>query len=272
MSHLLHLTIIALAGAALLASCAAAGTRGAAGDAADAPGGAPADAAAKAQVPTGQTAQALDLPAEKGGPIRYLLYVPADYATGEKPWPLVLFLHGAGERGDDLEAVKKHGPPRLIGEGKTFPFLCVSPQCPKESWWDRPERTAALAALLDHLQATLRVAPDRVVLTGLSMGGFGTWALASAEPKRFAALAPICGKGDPAKAGLIAHIPTWVFHGAKDPLVPVTFSEAMVEALKQAGGDPKFTVYPEAKHDSWTETYANPKFWEWLLAQRRKSS
>jgi len=259
MSHLLHLTLIALAGGALLASCAAAGSRGG-----------PADPAAKAAVPTGQAARSLDLPAEKGGSIRYLLYVPEDYARSDTPWPLVLFLHGAGERGDDLDAVKKHGPPKLIAAGKAFPFLCVSPQCPKTGWWDRPAQIAALAALLDHLQATLDVDADRVVLTSLSMGGFGTWALATAHPDRFAALAPICGKGDPSKADRIAHIPAWVFHGAKDPVVPVKFSEAMVEALKKAGGEPTLTVYPEAKHDSWTQTYADPAFWKWLLAQRRK--
>ena len=264
MSHFLHHSVMLLAGAVLLASCAAGGSRGAGDAAGDAP-----DADAKAQVPTGQHPQTLELPGAGGGPIRYLLYVPEGYAASEKPWPLVLFLHGAGERGDDLEAVKKHGPPKLVGEGKAFPFICVSPQCPKGGWWDKPEQTAALVALLDHLQKTLDVDADRVVLTGLSMGGFGTWALAMAEPKRFAALAPICGRGDPKKADRIAHIPAWVFHGAKDPTVPVTFSEAMVEALKKAGGAPKFTVYPEAKHDSWTQTYANPKFWEWLLAQRR---
>jgi len=259
MSHALHLTGLAVVGGLLLVSCALAGSRGG-----------PADPDAKAPVPTGQTAQSLALKGPDGGSIRYLLYVPDDYAKRDKPWPLVLFLHGAGERGANLDLVKKHGPPKLIAAGKAFPFLCVSPQCPKSGWWDRPAQIAALVALLDHLQATLNVDVDRVYLTGLSMGGFGTWALAMAHPGRFAALAPICGKGAPSKADRIAHIPTWVFHGAKDPVVPVRFSEEMVEALKKAGGQPKFTVYPGAKHDSWTQTYANPDFWKWLLAQRRK--
>ncbi|MEA3368586.1 MAG: prolyl oligopeptidase family serine peptidase [Planctomycetota bacterium] len=223
-----------------------------------------------ADVRTGQHPQTLQTDATKAGEIRYLLYVPEAYPESKQRWPLVLFLHGAGERGDDLEKVKVHGPPKLVGKGKALPFLCVSPQCPKGGWWDRPDQVAGLVALLDHLQKTLRVDPDRVYLTGLSMGGFGTWALAMKEPKRFAAIAPICGKGDPSKAERIAHLPTWVFHGGKDRVVPTRHSEEMVEALKAAGGDPKLTVYPDAGHDSWTRTYENPEFWKWLLAQRRK--
>jgi len=223
-----------------------------------------------ADVRTGQHPQTLKTEATKAGEVRYLLYVPPDYTKGEKPWPLVLFLHGLGESGQDLEKVKIHGPPKLAAAGKDFPFICASPQCPKGKWWSSPDRLAGLVALLDHLQKTLRVDPDRVYVTGLSMGGFGTWALAMKEPKRFAAIAPICGKGDPEKADRIAHIPAWVFHGGKDKTVPTRHSEDMVEALKKAGGSPKLTVYPDAGHDSWTRTYDNPDFWKWLLAQRRK--
>jgi len=229
-----------------------------------------AGSAAAAEVQTGQHPQTLKTDAAKAGEVRYLLYVPPEYTKSEKKWPLVLFLHGLGESGQDLEKVKVHGPPKLIAAGKDFPFLCASPQCPRGKWWSSPDRLAGLVALLDHLQKTLRVDPDRVYLTGLSMGGFGTWALAAEQPKRFAAIAPICGKGNPEKAKRIAHIPTWVFHGAKDKVVPPRHSEAMVEALKAAGGNPKLTIYPDAGHNSWTRTYANPEFWKWLLAQRRK--
>ncbi|MCL5280100.1 MAG: prolyl oligopeptidase family serine peptidase [Planctomycetes bacterium] len=200
--------------------------------------------------------------------LKYLLYLPQGY--GEKKdqkWPLVLFLHGAGERGNDLNLVKKHGPPKLIDQGKEFPFIVVSPQCPISSWW--PEQVDALAALLDEVQSKYAVDADRVYLTGLSMGGFGTWTLATRYPDRFAALAPICGGGDKYLVSRLKSVPVWVFHGAKDPVVPLQASTEMVEALKKAGGDVQFTVYPEAQHDSWTETYDNPKLYEWFLSHRR---
>ncbi len=126
-----------------------------------------------------------------------------------------------------------------------------------------------LNALLDSVIKEYHVDKDRVYLTGLSMGGFGTWALAAAFPGKFAALAPICGGGSPADAAKLARLPIWVFHGAKDNTVPLKRSEEMVEALKAAGGHPKFTVYPDAGHDSWTATYDNPEFYQWLLAQKR---
>lgn len=196
--------------------------------------------------------------------LKYLLYLPENYDQQEK-WPLVLFLHGAGERGDDLEVVKKHGPPKLIAAGKQFPFLCVSPQCPPDRWWD----PFVLTTLLDDLESRYKVDRDRIIVTGLSMGGYGTWSLASYTPKRFAAIAPICGGGDVGRARTIAHIPTWIFHGEKDTAVPVERSKEMAAALEKAGAHPKFTLYPEAPHDSWTETYNNPELYEWLLAQRR---
>ncbi len=220
-----------------------------------------------AEVKTGQYAQVLETGATKAGRIEYWLYIPAGYAGAKEPLPLVVFLHGLGERAPEIEKVKKHGPPKLIARGKPFPFICISPQCPAKSWW--PQETKALVALLDEIEAKYNVDKDRVYLTGLSMGGFGTWALALDQPRRFAAIAPICGKGDPGKVARIKHVPTWVFHGGKDRTVPLKASEEMVEALKAAGGRPKFTVYPDAGHNSWTVTYNNPDFWKWLLAQRR---
>jgi predicted peptidase len=128
---------------------------------------------------------------------------------------------------------------------------------------------AALSALLDNLAARYRVDQDRVYVTGLSMGGFGAWQLAVDYPARFAAIAPVCGKGEPAKAQLIKDLPIWVFHGAKDPVVPVSNSQDMVDALKKCGSDVKLTIYPEALHDSWTETYNNPELYNWFLQHKR---
>lgn len=199
--------------------------------------------------------------------LKYLLYLPADYDR-QASWPLVLFLHGAGERGDNLEQVKKHGPPKLIAAGKTFPFIVVSPQCPQHRWWEPFE----LRTLLDEIVKKYKIDQDRVYVTGLSMGGFGTWSLAAYAPERMAAIVPICGGGEPFTARILYGIPVWVFHGAKDTVVPLERSEEMVEALKKSRGNVKFTVYPEAGHDSWTETYANPKLYEWLLRQKRNAS
>lgn len=194
----------------------------------------------------------------------YLLYLPKDYEKQES-WPLLLFLHGSGERGDDLELVKVHGPPNLIAAGKDFPFIVVSPQCPKDQSWEPIE----LMALLDDIGRKYKVDADRIYVTGLSMGGFGTWRLAAYAPHRFAAIAPICGGGETYWTKRFAHLPTWVFHGAKDEGVPLERSQSMVDALQKEGGNPKLTVYPDAEHDSWTETYNNPEFYEWLLAQKR---
>jgi len=196
--------------------------------------------------------------------MNYLLYLPEGYDQ-QDAWPLVLFLHGAGERGDNLDLVKKHGPPKLIAEGKHFPFIVVSPQCPKNRWWEPFE----LKTLLDDIVQRYKVDEDRVYLTGLSMGGFGSWSLAAYAPKRFAAVAPICGGGEPILTSLYRKVPFWVFHGAKDPIVPLERSQVMVDALKRRKGNVKFTIYPEAGHDAWTETYNNPEFFEWMLEQKR---
>lgn len=197
--------------------------------------------------------------------VNYLLYLPPDYAAGNESWPLILFLHGAGERGTDIELVKKHGPPKLVAQGQQFPFVIASPQCPAGQWWE----SDTLVALLDTLVAENRIDTSRIYLTGLSMGGFGTWGLAIQNPQRFAAIAPICGGGIAPATSSLVKVPAWVFHGAKDRVVSVKESEAMVEALKRYGGQVRFTVYPEAQHDSWTETYANPELYEWFLSHRR---
>jgi len=201
--------------------------------------------------------------------LNYLLFLPKGYdKDSEQKWPLILYLHGAGERGDDLERVKVHGPPKIVEQEDDFPFIVISPQCPEFSWWTF--EIEVLNALLDRITKRHAVDEDRVYLTGLSMGGFGTWSLATAYPERFAAIAPICGRGDSKKAHLLKDIPAWVFHGAKDEVVKPENSEEMVNALKEIGADVQYTLYPDAGHDSWTETYNNPKLYEWFLKHKRK--
>jgi predicted peptidase len=204
---------------------------------------------------------------KSGTGLEYLLYLPAGYGTETgKKWPLMLFLHGSGERGTILDSVKKHGPPKVVETGKELPFIIVSPQCPPGQRW----QASSLDALLQEVINQHRVDASRLYLTGLSMGGFGTWDYATTYPQRFAAIAPICGGGNPKKAEAIRHLPVWVFHGAKDAAVPLKQSEQMVNALKKAGNQVKFTVYPEAEHDSWTETYNNPLLYEWLLSHKKQ--
>ncbi|MEW5745224.1 MAG: prolyl oligopeptidase family serine peptidase [Nitrospirota bacterium] len=198
---------------------------------------------------------------------RYLLFLPNRYLDQEEPWPLVLFLHGAAERGNDLKRIKAHGIPRVVEERKDLPFIAVSPQCPEGEYWI-PDM---LAVLLDEVEAEHRVDRDRISLTGISMGGYGAWRMAMDYPDRFAALAPICGGGDPDEVCRIKHLPVWAFHGARDRVVPLSESEEMVNALRSCGGTVRFTVYPDAGHDAWTVTYNNPELYAWLLQHRRQA-
>ncbi|MSU25254.1 MAG: phospholipase [Opitutus sp.] len=239
---------------------------------------------------------------------QYLLSLPTGYdAASDKKWPVILFLHGSGERGSDVWKVAIHGPPKLIrGPIATPPpapepstkappapetvearalreqsaaflkanFIVVSPQCPAGKSWDDD----GVLALLDEITVNHKTDPTRHYLTGLSMGGFGTWSVAMKFPERFAAIVPICGGGNPTdvrrssreKKVPLTSLGVWVFHGAKDPTVALAESETMVAALKKAGvTDLQLTVYPEAKHDSWTETYNNPELYAWLLKHQR---
>jgi len=198
---------------------------------------------------------------------QYWLYLPKNYEQDQTEWPLMLFLHGAGERGNDLKKVKIHGPPKLVQNGKHFPFIIISPQCPEEQWWS----SDILDLLLKDVSKKYRIDENRIYVTGLSMGGYGTWDLAIKYPNRFAAIAPVCGGGDPTKASVLKDLPIWVFHGAKDEVVTLDKSQVMVDAIEKTGGSVKFTIYPEANHDSWTETYNNPELYEWFLAQSREA-
>jgi predicted peptidase len=200
----------------------------------------------------------------------YLVYLPPGYEDNNKEWPLLLFLHGAGEIGNDLNYLKRLGLPMLIEQGKDFPFIVISPQCPPGQRWE----PLALTALLDEVENIYRVDKTRVYLTGLSMGGEGVWRFIFTQPTRFAAIAPVCGRSSSyyLDACKIKDLPAWVFHGAKDDVVSVSESERIVNALKNCGSDVKFTVYPEGNHNVWTETYNNNKLYEWFLMQQLEES
>jgi dienelactone hydrolase len=205
-------------------------------------------------VPSGRSSAGFD----------YLVYVPDGYYRSLRRWPLILTLHGGGEVGDDLDRVRGQGLPLRVEEKGGLPFVIVAPQSPGLGW-----DVGALAALLVEVLEQYRVDADRVYLVGQSMGGTGTWALAASCPERFAAIAPICGGGDPTSAWRLGNLATWAFLGSDDRIVPLERSERMIAALKQARGDARLTVYPGVGHDAWTRNYADPKFYEWLLQHRR---
>jgi predicted peptidase len=209
----------------------------------------------------------------KDGDSKYVLFVPHDY-KGDKEFPLILFLHGAGERGDDGEAPVKQGIGNAIkfknGE-KKFPFFVVFPQCSKKGTWKAggPDADRALG-ILDEVQKTYKIDAKRIYLTGLSLGGYGTWSLAAADPDRWAAIAPVCGGGDPSMASKIKDIPCWCFHGDQDKAVAVNKSREMIDALKKAGGNPRYSEFPYVGHNSWDPAYTTSELYPWLLAQKRK--
>ncbi|MBX9781799.1 MAG: prolyl oligopeptidase family serine peptidase [Chitinophagaceae bacterium] len=198
---------------------------------------------------------------------RYLLYLPEGYLNDTiTKWPMIIFMHGSGESGDDIEKVKAHGPPKLIAQGKKFPFIIVSPQASNASSGFQAE---VIKGMLTDLKKKYRVDEDRVYLTGLSMGGYGTWEVAEKHPEEFAAIAPICGGGDADRVWRLRHIPVWCFHGAKDDVVPLAASKVMVDSLKKYSKNVRFTVYPDANHNSWEATYNNDSLYTWFLSQKR---
>jgi predicted peptidase len=225
--------------------------------------------------PPNQMAKHLRLKRQEKLEINYLLFLPEGYdAKVQKRWPLILFLHGSGERGTDVWKVATHGPPKIVTSKPDFPFILVSPQCPEGRIWSNDE----LLPLLEEIIRKYAVDKSRVYLTGLSMGGYGTWSLGLSHPELFAAIVPICGGGEfispflssRDKPEALRTLGIWAFHGAKDPVVPVTESERMVELSKKLGvKEVKLTVYPDAGHDAWTETYKNPELYEWLLEHKR---
>ena len=198
----------------------------------------------------------------------YLLYLPKDYNVDkEKKWPTILFLHGKGERGDDLELVKIHGIPKIVSTKKDFKFIAISPQCPNDYVWRDEEMLIALESLLLKMIKNFRIDKSRLYVTGLSMGGRGTWAIAAHRPDLFAAAAPICGGGDPSTAFRLTKLPFWVFQGALDKVHYPKESEIMIKDLKNKGGEVRYTLYPNLHHDSWTITYDNSELYKWFLSK-----
>ncbi|MGZ8982678.1 MAG: carboxylesterase family protein [Methylotenera sp.] len=213
----------------------------------------------------GQQPQSFSRQVSKTVTANYLLYLPKDYKHDkERRWPLIIFLHGAGERGDDLSKIKVNGLPKLLETNGDFPFIVISPQVPKDSNWD----IDVLDALLDEALEQLPVDPSRVYLTGLSMGGYATWEWAIQRPERFAAIAPVCGSGLRYRACRLSHVPVWAFHGDQDPIVPFREDELMVKDVQSCGGEAQLTTYAGGGHDAWTETYANPELYNWFLKHR----
>jgi predicted peptidase len=220
-----------------------------------------------------------------GKELKYRLLKP-DHYDPKKSYPLVVFLHGAGERGDDNTAQLIHGVGDFASEEnrKKYPCFLVAPQCPKNQKWNDVDWGAAthtlpkepsesgrlVLELIPAIQKEYSIDAKRLYITGLSMGGYGTWDLIARKPDLFAAAVPICGGADEATAPTIAKLPIWVFHGAKDPAVKVERSRRMVEALKKAGGEPKYTEYADVAHDSWVKAYKDPEMMKWLFAQKRE--
>jgi predicted peptidase len=206
-----------------------------------------------------------------GAAVKYTVFVPHQQEPGKKV-PTILFLHGAGEIGDDAVKQARVGLGKAIREQeKTFPFLVVFPQAQKrepnlvQTWYPgHPEGDRALR-ILDAAMKEFNGDPQRLYLTGISMGGFGTWKMAQAFPRKWAAIAPICGGGDPTWADTIKNIPCWAFHGEKDSTVPADMSRKMIDALKKAGATPKYDEYSGVGHNSWDKAYATPGLFEWFL-------
>jgi predicted peptidase len=222
----------------------------------------PIDVPDSVRFPTGQSVHRLPLYGGGSDHLNYLVSIPPDYyqdsAVG---YPIILFLHGSEQRGDNPELLKEVAAVTIAGVPGAFPFIAVFPQCPPDSLWP----PTALRDLLDALEAQLRVDADRVYLTGFSMGGLGTWQTAAAFPHTFAAIAPICGMSDIPEVPRLTGIPIWAFHGAQDENVPVTESRKMIDSLRKSGADARLTVYPDLAHDCWTMTYRDSRLYLWFL-------
>jgi len=223
--------------------------------------------------------------ASKEGTLNYRIHIPEKMDTGKK-YPLVLFFHGAGSPGDDNTRQIVNGPKDILAysEATGNPVIILAPQCPKDGRWVnvslkdlnavKPEKPSAqmslVMALLEETVSKLPVDKDRIYVTGLSMGGAGTWDILQRMPSTFAAAIPVCGYGaEKDKAAAIKDVPIWVFHGNADPTVSVKFSQNMVEALKGVGGNVKYTEYDKVGHDAWTRTYSNQEVLKWLFDQRK---
>jgi len=194
----------------------------------------------------------------------YRVWLPEGYAAKGKAWPAILFLHGSGERGNDLSFLARNGPPH-VAETRGLPFVVIAPQLPAGETWAGD----AVLALLDRVQGALAIDTTRVYLTGLSMGAYGAYEAAIAAPTRFAALLTVSGAGNPAEVCKLKGVPTWIVHGAKDDIIPVESGREMARRLENCKGDVRWTLEPDEGHDAWTKVYEDPATYEWFLAHRR---
>ena len=210
----------------------------------------------------------MDFKTENFEGYQYLIKFPNGYKTGEK-YPVILFLHGAGGRGEDINLVKDNPYFKLTAEYEDFPFITVAPQCTENTWFDMFERLKKFADMIFHEDYTDK---ERFYLMGVSMGGYGAWQLAMSKPEIFAAVIPICGGGMSWNAARLVNVPVWAFHGVLDHLVSYNESVNLVNAVNANGGNAKLTSYPERKHDAWTPTYKNPEVFEWLLSNINKNT
>ncbi len=219
------------------------------------------------------------------GRLPYRLRLPSNFDSKKGPYPLLIFLHGAGERGTDNRAQLVHGKPLMEQAADRYGCLVVAPQCPPEKLWaghhwsdENLSLTAQpsgpmrlLMKLIDQMETDYPIDSDRVYIMGLSMGGFGTWDAIQRYPERFAAAAPICGGGDPALVERIKNTPIWAFHGEIDSVVPVSRSRRMVDGLKKLGGKIRYSEYPGVYHGSWNNAFAEPELLDWMTGQKRAS-
>ncbi len=216
---------------------------------------------------TGQHPQHIETQLVKTVSYDLLVYTPKGVRDEKKLWPMIIFLHGSGERGNDPNRLKVHSLPKVIDREENFPFIVVSPQCPDGKRWN----AESLNAMLDEVLTKLPVDTNRIYLTGLSMGGYGTWKFAIAYPERFAAVAPVCGWGHLEDVEKLKQTPVWIFHGAKDDVVPPSESEKMVKFLEKFGSTKvKFTLYPNANHNAWDATYSNQELYDWFLQHSKR--
>ena len=201
---------------------------------------------------------------------KYIVFVPPEY-KGEKDYPVILFLHGSGESGSDGEKQAVVGLGKAIKEKKEkFPFITIFPQSQKRTWQADSDDGQAAMGILEAVTKHYQLDGKRVYLTGLSMGGSGTWSFAAAHPNRFAAIAPICGRGDPASADKIKHIPCWFFCGDKDNPKLVENNRTMLKVLKAAGSSARYEEYPGVPHNSWDRAYGTAELYTWFLKHDTK--
>ncbi len=202
--------------------------------------------------------------------IGYYVFLPEDYSP-EKKYPMVVFLHGAGERGngkDELHKIQKHALPKYASEGKNFPFILLCPQCPRRIVWNNI--VFELKALIDKVAQDYNADMSRIAITGISMGGFGTWEMGLTFSNYFCAIAPVCGGGLSWRCGNLINTPVWAFHGDADSVVPPKNSIEMVESVNKKGGNAKLTLFHDVEHDSWDSAYLETTVLDWLLSQKRE--